>query len=531
MGRRTGVVSLLNAIAREAARAQRQADAASRRAHRAQIAQVRANARQAAANAREAKQRYLEARLEETDDMNADLASEVSELNALLAHTLSINDTIQFDDLRLEDDFPAFTIPTALAQAPTAPVRNTIRPPGFVARMVPGASKRHQQALLIEEQRFSEAISAYENAAIKHTSAINNERKKHKTSHDLFLAKVRQRNQEVDELENAYRNAEADAIVTYNTMVLEKSRYPENFPQEFRLAYVPESKELVVEYELPPVAIVPEADSYKYVKSSDSINGKPRKKADIKDLYQDVVASVALRTIHEIFEADQMDCVQVAVFNGFVHGVNPATGKDMTSHLISVRATKETFLGIDLARIDKKACLRNLGANVSPRPDELQAVKPIVDFNRIDKRFVEQSDVLADLEARPNLMDLSPFEFENLVSNLFDRMGLETKQTRSSRDGGVDAVAFDARPVLGGKVVIQCKRYRNTVDVSAVRDLYGTMLNEGANKGILVATSGYGQDAFEFSKDKPIELIDGGGLLYLLKEVGVNARIVFPTDG
>ena len=65
----------------------------------------------------------------------------------------------------------------------------------------------------------------------------------------------------------------------------------------------------------------------------------------------------------------------------------------------------------------------------------------------------------------------------------------------------------NSRPVLGGKVVIQAKRYRHTVGVAAVRDLYGTMMNEGANKGILVATSGYGPDAFDFAKDKPIELI------------------------
>ncbi|MBF8276675.1 MAG: restriction endonuclease [Candidatus Brocadiaceae bacterium] len=171
-----------------------------------------------------------------------------------------------------------------------------------------------------------------------------------------------------------------------------------------------------------------------------------------------------------------------------------------------------------------------MGAQVSNQPQALQAVKPIIEFNMVDKRFVDQADVLSELDSRPNLMELNPFEFEALVGNLFGKMGLETKLTRTSKDGGVDAVAFDTRPIIGGKVVIQAKRYKNTVGVSAVRDLYGTMQHEGANKGILVTTSGYGPDAYDFSKDKPIELIDGGGLLYLLDQVGTKATIIIPKD-
>jgi hypothetical protein len=77
-------------------------------------------------------------------------------------------------------------------------------------------------------------------------------------------------------------------------------------------------------------------------------------------------------------------------------------------------------------------------------------------------------------------------------------MGLETRQTQASRDGGVDCVAFDPRPIFGGKVVIQAKRYKNTAGVSAVRDLFGTM--QGEFKGILVTTSGYGQAAAPFQR-------------------------------
>ena len=56
----------------------------------------------------------------------------------------------------------------------------------------------------------------------------------------------------------------------------------------------------------------------------------------------------------------------------------------------------------------------------------------------------------------------------------------------------------------GGKIVIQAKRYTNTVGVDSVRDLYGTVLNEGAIKGILITTSQYGPDAYEFARDKPL---------------------------
>ena len=73
--------------------------------------------------------------------------------------------------------------------------------------------------------------------------------------------------------------------------------------------------------------------------------------------------------------------------------------------------------------------------------------------------------------------------------------------------------------------MIQAKRYTNTVDVSAVRDLYGTMMNEGANRGILVTTSNYGRDAYEFSQGKPISLLNGANLLALLTKHGYQCRI------
>ena len=95
----------------------------------------------------------------------------------------------------------------------------------------------------------------------------------------------------------------------------------------------------------------------------------------------------------------------------------------------------------------------------------------------------------------------------------------------SHDSGGVDTIMFDPDPIRGGKFVIQAERYTNAVGVSAVRDLYGTVMNEGASKGILVTTSSFGADSYEFAKDKPLTLLNGNNLLHLLNKHGYNARL------
>jgi restriction system protein len=159
----------------------------------------------------------------------------------------------------------------------------------------------------------------------------------------------------------------------------------------------------------------------------------------------------------------------------------------------------------------------------------LSAVRPILQLNKEDKRFVPSYGVVGELDDSVNLAAMDWLDFENLIRELFEKEftsnGGEVKITRASRDGGVDAIAFDPDPIRGGKIVIQAKRYTNPVGVSAVRDLFGTVHNEGATKGILVTTSDYGPDAYEFAKGKPLTLLSGSELLYLLQKHGHRARI------
>lgn len=295
---------------------------------------------------------------------------------------------------------------------------------------------------------------------------------------------------------------------------------------------MPESKQLVLEYELPEMnAVIPTVRAYKYVKASDSVTETASPEPQRRAHYTTLVAQVVIRTLNEVYGAGLKGHVQTVVLNTFVDSIDRATGRRVRPCVVSVRTTKDFFQALDLRYVSPVECLNTLKACFSRSPAELVPVRPILELNMCDPRFVKEADVLSSLDRRPNLMDLSLGEFESLITNLFQKMGLDTKLTQASRDGGVDCVAFDQRPIFGGKVVIQAKRYKNTVGVSAVRDLYGTMMNEGASKGILVTTSGYGKAAFDFANGKPIELLSGANLLALLVEhAGMEAKIVMPDE-
>lgn len=545
MARRIGFEQILRAGVREISRQQRMAVQRQRAFERAQFAEARQLQRAAAQSRRvhalNAKERerlekaeYLAAREEECEELNRELAEVVGGLSSILQTTLAVNDAIDFESLRSRGAHTEQPLPPNLrVPEPQPDVRrhiSGIKPPGTLGKMLPWVRRTFEVELERAKQGAREELIQWHQREAARKAKLSELELEREATRTQFVGAQNARNAEVDVFEEDCRLGDIDALVAYFSMVLERSEYPEGFPQNFSVAIQPASQLLVVRYELPPPSIVPQVEEHRYIKARDAIDSKPRKAADVKALYADTIAATVLRTVHEVFEADVWQHLQAVAVNGMVKAVDPATGRDIEPCLLSVRTTREVFSEIDLRRVDKAVCLRNLGAQVSRNPEDVQPVKPIVEFKMTDPRFVDQSDLMAELSSATNLMELNPFEFEELVANLFGRMGLESKLTRSSRDGGVDCVAFDPRPVLGGKVVIQAKRYRHTVGVSAVRDLYGTMMNEGASKGLLVTTSGYGPDAFQFAKDKPIEFIDGGGLLYLLGEIGVEARIVMPSE-
>jgi restriction system protein len=326
-----------------------------------------------------------------------------------------------------------------------------------------------------------------------------------------------------------YGKLKPKAVEWYLQVLLEQSEYPINFNKKSAIEYKPNEKLLVVEYFLPSLDDFPKIKETKYLKTTGEIKDIQYSERELNTMYEDVLYKVTLRTINELFRGSIPEAIESIVFNGWVNNLNKAIGKRQDVCILSIMVNRAEYMDVDFKNVDAKACFKRFKGVAAAELSILAPIPPILKISREDRRFVEQREVGQNFDDSENIAAMDWEDFEHFIRELFEReyqtIGGEVKVTQSSRDRGVDAVAFDPDPIRGGKIIIQAKRYTNTVKVESVRALYGVMQDEGAMKGILVTTSDFGPDAYAFAKDKPITLLCGGNLLSMLHKHGFKGKI------
>ncbi|WP_432798287.1 restriction endonuclease [Poriferisphaera sp. WC338] len=472
---------------------------------------------------------------EQAADETEEALEALREIETLLHHTLGVNDEINWELLidRVPFSTPSPQQATSESLPPKPDRLSKVYNPklGLFERLFKGRKVRENA-----ENIFNRDVAIWEQEVIRverendrkvrlHREAL----KEWEDARERYGNSQREHNQKVLDQKEKYLGGDSDAILDYCEMVLANSDYPDCIPMEWELDYLTDSGVLIVDYSLPSIDRMPRLKSVKYVASRDEFSKTYITDAALNKTYDSALYQISLRTIHELFEADTIDCIKTVVFNGWVNSLDKSTGHYVNACIMSLQASKEAFLKINLAGVDPKACFKQLKGVGSSKLHGMSAVAPILKIDKEDRRFVPAYEVIDGVTDEDNLAAMDWKDFENLIREVFEKEftvnGCEVKITRASRDGGVDAVAFDPDPIRGGKIVIQAKRYTNTVGVSAVRDLFGTTVNEGAIKGILVTTADYGPDAYEFAQGKPLTLLSGGNLLSLLEKHGHRAKI------
>lgn len=387
------------ASAQAAARAVREQQRADREYARLQQQYERRTAALDAQAERDRRRAYEDRRRAEVESLNADLAEKADQIDSLLAATLGVDDYVDLASLRQTIQNPAFDRPDLQTptprpreiRAPAAPVyHEPPQPTGLAASF--GGKKKYAAAVAANRATYEQAYRTWQSWMSDHanrTAQANREYEQRETKrlHDLRLAQaeheqlcldqrkaVLEANVRLERLIVALQERQAWAVEEYIAIVLANSVYPESFPVEHEFEFEAADQELRLKVTVPNPADLPGEKSFRYVKATDSIASTPLTAKARKERYAKAVWEVALRSAHEIFEADRDGVVQTIALTVGTAGVDPATGRATEPVLVELATDRAAFAQLDLARVEPRETLDHLRAGLSKNPHDLVPV-------------------------------------------------------------------------------------------------------------------------------------------------------------
>lgn len=363
--------------------------------------------------------------------LNSDMAEFESSITSILQATLDVNDVVNWDSLQDNRSFPTAKpkkpVYSTLVSYPDMPSEPTYkeyrekpnkdnyeyRPKfNFWDKLSSSSKERKikEAADLLEKSLESWIQDASKvdatNAELKELYKQKKEKHKRKCSDvdrkieeykiqykdkvdewlndkELFIQKQKEYNSSIDDQEKRYLDKHVDAILSYNTMVLDNSIYPDIIDKLFDIEYLKESGTIIIDYLLPDYNHIPTVKEYKYVKSRNDITERKRPEVELNRLYESICYQLAIRTLHEIIEADIANAVNEVVFNGYVSEINPATGHLMNHCILSVKSSKDNFLQINLEGIDPKISFKEaLKGKSYAKLNSFSEVEPLLKSSR-----------------------------------------------------------------------------------------------------------------------------------------------------
>ncbi|WIG19215.1 hypothetical protein [Kocuria rosea] len=378
------------AAAREQEAAVRRTEQARKAEERAKLAAQRASEAERKRLEKEAAAAHVASRQAEVEELNSELTAIYDRVDSLLEATLDVDDYVDLEKLRRTVTHPAFEreylrrplSPPQPIPDPPAPVFQPPAPPAGLF----GRKQKMAQAQAQAEADFAHAQAEWEEEmrslparrqklAARHTAAEETRKRALSVELARYEAECAKREQEVAEhnadLDQLIANlgyGSVEAVQEYVGIVLANSVYPEGFTVEHEAQFDPETAELSLRVLIPEPSTVPTIKAYRYVKASDEITPVALSQKDAKDRYLGIVQQVALRSLHEVFEADRRGLIQSISLEVGTQTIDPATGKGVYVPFLAVSTSREVFSDIDLSAVVPAATLEYLGASVSKNP-------------------------------------------------------------------------------------------------------------------------------------------------------------------
>lgn len=175
--------------------------------------------------------------------------------------------------------------------------------------------------------------------------------------------------------------------------------------------------------------------------------------------------------------------------------------------------------GQQTTSVDKEEVKRAVAALF--RPSRKESDKP--------KEIPTEIELSWEDEALDALKNMPAEAFERLCQRILRESGfIQVQVTGKSGDGGIDGRGVvKLGQILSFHVHFQCKRYKDTVPPSVIRDFRGAMVGR-ADKGIIITTGTFTRDARqEALRDgaPPLDLVDGDDLVKMLKDYQLGVEV------
>lgn len=115
------------------------------------------------------------------------------------------------------------------------------------------------------------------------------------------------------------------------------------------------------------------------------------------------------------------------------------------------------------------------------------------------------------------LATYSPNDFERLVADFLRHLGYKVEIGEKGADGGIDLIIR----ISTGFYIVQCKRWKNKVGVTVVREVHGVSTKFLARGAFICTISEFTDQAIYYTDNliPPVGLIDGKELFNLMSQI------------
>jgi len=213
----------------------------------------RTRAREEQERLRQQRDNAIQQRDAEVVELNKNLEARYWALQTILETGLARQPAIDFDALKDRTPYSPFVAPPHLSKPTPEPSLEAFTPAPLTFFGKLFGQQKHARRVNRELQAYQDAFIRHQQTERERLKDLEHVTTGHERRDRKHAEKLYRQHAKVDEFERRYRRGEPAAISSYCELVLAASPYPPGCPAEFQLAYIPDSKQVVVNYRLPPV--------------------------------------------------------------------------------------------------------------------------------------------------------------------------------------------------------------------------------------------------------------------------------------